>query len=85
MSSSGTQGDIVNTAVAKLDNVLVGLQPELIAEIDEYRWDHRISSRNEAIRQLLQFAITEKRRISASGISTKASPMGPTDKTGHGG
>lgn len=58
-----TQDDTLTTAtVPKLQNVLVGLPPELIKLIDEYRWENRISSRNEAIRQLIQaqFAILGK-------------------------
>jgi metal-responsive CopG/Arc/MetJ family transcriptional regulator len=38
----------------KKDILTISIDKELIAEIDDYRFENRISSRSEAIRQLLK-------------------------------
>jgi hypothetical protein len=41
-------------------NILVRFEPSIADGIDEFRHDHRFSSRNEAINWLVEYALKQK-------------------------
>ena len=40
--------------------ITISLPPDLLARLDDLRFSHRIASRAEAVRQLLEVALTVK-------------------------
>lgn len=65
--------DIVNSQVpTEFKKVLLNFEQALLARIEEYRWTHRIESRAEAIRLLLEDALSR----AESQYGTKASKPG---------
>ena len=41
--------------------IIIPIPPSLLRQIDEYRWQHRIPSRAEAIRQLVKDGLRLKK------------------------
>jgi len=46
----------------KKDILTISIDKELIADIDDYRFENRISSRSEAIRRLLKQALKKHKK-----------------------
>ena len=44
------------------ERVAIPMPPDLIAQIDEYRWANRLPSRAEAIRQLVKEGLRKEAR-----------------------
>ena len=44
----------------KQHRLLVPVAPELLQRIDEYRWQHRLTSRAVAIRTLIEAGLTQE-------------------------
>ena len=46
-----------------MQRIITPMLPELIKAIDDYRYENKIPSRSEAIRQLLRLALKHQRLV----------------------